>query len=129
MTHSQLSDLVSHLYGVPRFVNLNALCRHELTRTCDLGSTWDMNWNEQVVPNMIISGTPCIDFSSSGACAGEYKTTGWMFSAQAESILLLSPNSFCIEMVANFLKVNGGRAFKSLVDQLETQYVIKHEVI
>ena len=78
---------------------------------------------------MIISGTPCIDFSSSGACMGEYGNTGWMFSAQAEPILLLSPNSFCIEMVANCLKVNGGRAFKSLVSQLETQYVIKHEVI
>ena len=101
----------------------------DLTRTRDLGSTWDVNWNEQVVPDMIISGTPCIDFSSSGACMGEYGNTGWMFSAQAEPILLLSPNSFCIEMVANCLKVNGGRAFKSLVDQLETQYIIKHEVI
>jgi len=101
----------------------------DLTRTRDLGSTWDVNWEDQVVPDMIISGTPCIDFSSSGACMGEYGKTGWMFSEQAKPILLLSPNSFCIEMVANCLKVNGGRAFKALVTQLETQYVIKHEVI
>ena len=43
----------------------------DLTRTRDLGSTWDVNWEDQVVPDMIISGTPCIDFSSSGGCMGE----------------------------------------------------------
>ena len=101
----------------------------DLTRTRDLGSTWDDNWEDQVVPDMIISGTPCIDFSSSGACRGEYGDTGWMFSEQAKPILLLSPNSFCIEMVANCLKDNGGRAFKALVTQLATQYVIKHVII
>ena len=101
----------------------------DLTRTRDLGSTWDVNWKDQVVPDLIISGTSCTDFSSSDACRGEYGDTGWMFSAQAEPILLLSPNSFCIEMVANCLKVNSGRALKSLVHQLEPQYVVKHEVI
>ena len=96
----------------------------DLTRTRNLGSTWDVNWKEQVIPDMIISGTPCIDFSSSGACRGEHGDTGWMFSAQAEPILLLSPSSFSLS-----LKVNGGRAFKPLVYQLESQYVVKHEVI
>ena len=100
-----------------------------LTHTEDLGSTWDVDWSNQLVPDMLISGTPCTDFAPSGTCRGEYGPTGWMFEAQAAPILLMQPNSFCIEMVENAVRVNGGRALSSLLNKLKEKYEVTHQVI
>ena len=100
-----------------------------LTHSRDLGSTEDVDWSNQIVPDMIISGTPCTDFSPSGTCQGEYGPTGWMFEAQADHFLLMQPNSFCIEMVDNAVRVNGGRALASLLSKLREKYEVNDQVI
>jgi site-specific DNA-cytosine methylase len=59
----------------------------KLTKTRDLGDTWTVDWKEQLVVDLIISGQPCTDYSSSGGQRGTVGDTGYMYVQQAELLL------------------------------------------
>ena len=50
-----------------------------LTGTPDLGDTFSVDWESQPTPDLLISGSPCTNFSSSGNQLGDEGDTGWMF--------------------------------------------------
>ena len=100
-----------------------------LTGTPDLGDTFSVDWESQPTPDLLISGSPCTNFSSSGNQLGDEGDTGWMFVEQARPILQLEPKSFVLEMVANAVHVHHGREIKELSRRLRGMYVVKQKVI
>ena len=101
----------------------------KLTRTRDLGSTWNVNWEDQLLVDLLITGQPCTNYSSSDYKLGESGDTGYMYVKQSEPILKIQPNTFCLEMVANVKNIDSGEATQKLKDALEHNYVIKDKVI
>ena len=63
----------------------------QITRAPDLGDTWNVSWEKEESPDMLVSGQPCLNYSCSGNELGEEGETGWMFVQQAEPILTLEP--------------------------------------
>ena len=116
------------LWGTEVDERLRTLWSH-LTGAPDLGDTFRVDWHTQAVPDMLISGQPCTNFSPSGNQLGEEGGTGHMYVSQAGPILTLEPSSFVLEMVANVTEVHNGRELKKLVDQLTTMYVVKTKII
>jgi len=100
-----------------------------LTGTPDLGDTFAVQWKDQIVPNLLIPGQMCIDYSSSGPRTGELVTTGWMFVEPSTPILALQPDSFCLEMVANCIKIDRGKAVKKLIKRLRDKYVVTQRIL
>ena len=100
-----------------------------LTGTPDLGDTFHIDYANVESPNMLIAGQTCVDYSSSGPKTGADGDTGWMFVKQADPILSLQPESFCLEMVANAIRIHGGKEVRQLVDKLRSKYVVKYKVI
>ena len=109
--------------------------RQLFTKLCpnatDLGDTFAVDWEsgQHETPDLITSGQTCIDYSSSGPRTGENGDTGWMFLQQAQPLLTIQPNSFCLEMVANCLRVNKGSAVKRLIQKLRSKYIVKSKII
>ena len=116
------------LWGTEVDERLRALWSH-LTHTPDLGDTFNIDWHNQAVPDMLISGQPCTNYSSSGNQLGDEGETGHMFVAQAGPILTLEPSSFVLEMVANAQYVHKGRELDTLVSRLQHMYVVKTKAI
>ena len=97
--------------------------------TPDLGDTFKVNWSNQESPDLLISGAPCTNYSSSGNTKGDEGETGWMFVKQADPILTLEPKAFVLEQVSNVVNVHSGRELKTLISSLRKLYVIKTKVI
>ena len=57
---------------------------HKLTGTQDLGDTLQVDWSNQTVPDCLISGMPCTDYSSSGSRTGEDGDTGHLYVDQCD---------------------------------------------
>ena len=72
------------LWGTEVDERLRALWSH-LTHTPDLGDTFNIDWHNQAVPDMLISGQPCTNYSSSGNQLGDEGETGHMFHRPAIS--------------------------------------------
>ena len=96
----------------------------DLTGTPDLGDTFTVDWEGYGRPDLLLSGQPCTDHSSSGKRTGRNGTTGYMYLKQAEPITELQPYSFILEMVDNVLRIDGGRIVTDLMHELEADYVM-----
>ena len=82
------------LWGTEVDERLRTLWSH-LTGAPDLGDTFRVDWHTQAVPDMLISGQPCTNFSPSGNQLGEEGGTGHMYVSQAGPILTLEPARLC----------------------------------
>ena len=100
-----------------------------LTRSPDLGDTFQVRWDDKPRPNVIWSGQPCMDYSLSGSRQGAQGDTGWMFQEQTDVLLRVHPDIFVLEMVANAVNVNHGAEVNYVMDRMSSQYKMYHEVL
>ena len=104
----------------------------DLTGTPCLGDTFKQNFRRQPRVVYLKSGQPCPDFSSSdagGLPPGSDGKTGWQFVAQVDQICALRPDAFCLEMVANSIRVNDGAEVTAVVESLSDGYHVHASVL
>ena len=101
----------------------------DLTQAPCLGDTFEVDFSLQPKVDVLWSGQPCPDWSSSHQGRrppGDRGETGWQFVAQTDKILEVRPHAFVIEMVPNALRVNNGAAVSAVLKSLGghyTQYI------
>ena len=97
-----------------------------LTGASGLGDHWKVNFEEikKTLPptNVFVSGMPCTDYSRAGSMKGMAGITGSMFVRQAETILILEPDIFCLEQSDAILETNND-ALQQLRNALSTKYL------
>ena len=104
----------------------------DLTGTPCLGDTFKQNFRRQPRVVYLKSGQPCPDFSSShagGLPPGSDGDTGWQFVAQVDQICALRPDAFCLEMVANSIRVNDRAEVSAVVELLSDEYHVHASVL
>ena len=116
------------LWGTEIDEGKRALFR-DLTGAIDMGNTFDADLHECQRPQVIISGQPCTDYSTSGSRTGEGGATGWQYTQQTDLINKIRPRAFVLEMVANAKRVNGGREVQKVIRALSNNYVVHEQVV
>jgi len=100
-----------------------------LTSTPDMGDTYQQDWKDTPVPDILWSGQVCVDYSLSGPRTGSNGKTGWMFLAQKYPILQMQPNAVIIEMVANVVNIHDGMELRHLKESIGDKYHVHQKVI
>lgn len=104
----------------------------DLTGLDSLGDTFAQEFTEEQNVVYLKSGQPCTDHSSSHAkCMppGVQGETGWQYVEQASKILQIKPKAICLEMVANVLDIDGGKAVVELTEMLQGEYYLHPKVL
>ena len=84
------------LWGTEIDEGKRALFR-DLTGAIDMGNTFDADLHECQRPQVIISGQPCTDYSTSGSRTGEGGATGWQYTQQTDLINKIRPRAFVLD--------------------------------
>ena len=83
--------------------------------------------DDPAVPDILLSGMPCQDYSGLGSLHGSSGNTGYMFIKQADVILKLQPSAAILEMTGNV--INFVNDLRSLTDKLRATYVVHHQLV
>jgi site-specific DNA-cytosine methylase len=101
----------------------------DLTGTTCHGDTFKQDYTQLQQPDYWTSGQPCTDYARSGSETGDEGETGWMYTAQTESIMQSQPSAIRLEISDNAVRVHDGREVTQVVNTLKQHYIIKAEII
>ena len=104
----------------------------DLTATPSYPDTFKHDWSSVNKVTLLKSGQTCIDYSLSGPYfrgepGGRDGATGWMFTAQMDSILTIRPKAFVLEMVSSATRVHDGSEVDEVVSRLSEFYHVHKE--
>lgn len=79
--------------------------------------------------NLLKSGMPCQDYSTSGNGKGASGETGWQYCLQIPYILEYEPDIVCLEQVDGILRPQFREELTEVLTQLATTYVVDMRVL
>ena len=91
----------------------------DLTGTTCHGDTFKQDYTQLQQPDYLTSGQPCTNYARSGSETGDEGETGWMYTAQAQEIMVLQPSAIRLEISDNAVKVHDGREVTQVVNTLK----------
>ena len=96
----------------------------DLTHSSSLGDMLRIQPEDVRRPVVIISGTPCVSFSSLGHKTGAKDPRGDLYIRQGHLITAIQPEAAILEQSANALEVNDGAEVKALCTILSDKYYV-----
>lgn len=101
----------------------------DLTGSVCYGDSFKMDTTTLRRPRILKTGFPCPDYTGLGSKLGSEGNTGHLYTKQAELIKTISPDVAIIEQTDNAININHGEDVKSLLKELQTDYLTHHAII